>query len=205
MIAIADPARYANLARLVAANSCKRIVEIGVFNGVHGLQMIDAAKGLHEPSEIFYYGFDLFEDLTRETYDKEFSKVPFPLARLELIMSMSEVNIKLFKGNTRDTLSIHLDAIRGADIIFVDGGHSVETIASDWDNIKQVMGDDTIVVFDDYYIDSSAMYEADIGCNRLIDNLDREQYLVKFLQPVDSFEKPWGVLRIQMVKVMLNV
>ena len=103
-------------------------------------------------------------------------------------------------GRNEPAFLPHVD---GVDLIFVDGGHSEETIASDWYNVKQILTPDTVVIFDDYYIDAGDVMDG-FGCNALIDSLDRMRYDVEFLEPVDSFVKAWGVLQIQMVKVMLN-
>jgi len=203
VITVADFPRYANLARLVFVHACRRIIEIGVFNGAHGLQMINAAKELYEPGDIYYLGFDLFEDINLEILKSEYSKASPPMEDVWNHLHKTGANVSLFKGDTKNTLPAFIPHVDGVDLIFVDGGHSEETIASDWHNIKQILTPDTVVIFDDYYIDAGDVMDG-LGCNALIDSLDRTQYNVEFLEPVDSFVKAWGVLRIQMVKVMLN-
>ena len=203
MITIADPARYKNLTDIVRRHECKRIVEIGVFDGVHSAQMIAAALQYHEPNDVVYFGFDLFEDMSLEMLEKEFSKRPYRMDFIRRSLEFSGAHIFLFKGNTKDTLPAPLDKLRGVDFVFIDGGHSEETIASDWRNVEKIMGADTIVIFDDYYIDPPPKMDG-IGCNALIDGLDRARYHVELLEPVDSFQKPWGLLQIQMVKVGLR-
>ena len=37
------------------------------------------------------------------------------------------------------------------DFIYIDGGHSLETIKNDWDYTKNLMHKGTIVLFDDYW------------------------------------------------------
>jgi hypothetical protein len=62
---------------------------------------------------------------------------------------------------------------------------------------------ETVVVFDDYYVDAPpALREK--GCNALVDGMDRSLYTVRILDPEDAFPKPWGVLRIRMVEVRLR-
>ena len=195
--------RYQNLFRLIRQHNSRRIVEIGVFDGNHGAQMIEAAMIQHKAADIHYYGFDLFEEMTASTFDTEFSKVPLPMHAVDDKLSHTGANIDLIRGNTKETLPVFLDKLTDIDFIFIDGGHSVATIASDWGNLRQVMNERTVVVFDDYYIDAPPALDG-IGCNALVDRLDRRWYSVEFLLQVDSFPKEWGMLNVQMVKVMLN-
>jgi len=203
MIGVADPPRYANLADTVRRHECRRIIEIGVWNGYHGKQMIEAAKLIYPAGDVYYLGFDLFEDLDQETFDREFSKTPPPLQNVLKYLNQTGAMVELVKGDTKDTLFRILPYFENPDFIFIDGGHSEETIASDWRNVEAILQPDTIVIFDDYYIDTDGNMPG-LGCNSLIDGLDREMHRVEFLQPVDSFVKAWGVLNVQMVKVMLN-
>ncbi len=39
---------------------------------------------------------------------------------------------------------------RSLDFVYIDGGHSYETVNSDWENVQKIMHPKTIVVFDDY-------------------------------------------------------
>ena len=80
---------------------------------------------------------------------------------------MNGFDAKLFKGDTRQTLANFNEPV---DFVWLDGGHSIETIASDWENIKRVLTDDAIVFFDDYYtgpIDTTKM-----GCNQIVEKLN---------------------------------
>jgi hypothetical protein len=36
------------------------------------------------------------------------------------------------------------------DLVFIDGGHSTETVATDWENVKDLLHEKSIVFFDDY-------------------------------------------------------
>ena len=59
---LSNEKRYLNLLVLILIYRPKKILEIGVYNGRRSLQMIEAAKIFNK--DIYYYGFDLFEDLT---------------------------------------------------------------------------------------------------------------------------------------------
>ena len=192
------PARYGNIYRLILKNECRKLVEIGVFNAGNAKHMIDTAKIGN--GYVHYIGFDLFEDLTEADLDDEFSKFPLTMDEAAELLANSGAKVDLVKGNTLNTLPASLDMIAAPDFVFIDGGHSHKTIESDWHNIQQVMTNRTIVLFDDYYLAGSRQLEG-MGCNKLIDSLDREKYNVTFLHPADTFEKDWGPLGIQMVVV----
>jgi len=79
--------------------------------------------------------------------------------------------VQLFKGNTRETLKTFKPEMP-VDFLWLDGGHSVETIRSDWENLKPHLAPDAVVFFDDYYtgpIDTS-LY----GCNEVVKDLNHE-------------------------------
>ncbi len=102
-----------------------------------------------------YRGFDLFEDATDETDKVELnvkkhntlSAISERLQQFSDKMSENnkEFTFSLHKGDTKDTLksSKHLDV----DLAYIDGGHSYETVKSDYCYLSSV----PVVVFDDYY------------------------------------------------------
>ena len=162
--------------------------------------MIQTAALHHSVKDIDYFGFDLFEEMTAEAMKGEFSKWPPSYDNVQLKLSQTGAHIHLYKGNTRATLPEVTGAIGKADIVFIDGGHSIETITSDWNNVRQLMDPHTTVVFDDYYSNSETEVEG-LGCQTLIDSLDRDIYEVEVLAPIDSFPKEWGTLNVSMVRV----
>ena len=58
----------------------------------------------------------------------------------------------------------------GADFVFIDGGHSVETITSDWLWVSRIINPGAVVVFDDYYKPEREGF----GCNRIVENITHE-------------------------------
>ncbi|MHA1250815.1 MAG: class I SAM-dependent methyltransferase, partial [Candidatus Helarchaeota archaeon] len=176
------------------------------WNGVHAYQMINIAKIFHSNNDIYYYGFDLFEDFTNEDMEKEFSKRPPSLEIVKRRLEKTGVNIKLFKGYTQQTLPKFIKNYKNKinlDIIFIDGGHSIETIRSDWNYVKNLMNPKTIVIFDDYYRNKEDFIINKLGCNQIINSLDPSIYKIEFLKPEDQFKKEWGTLNINMVKISL--
>ncbi len=138
------------------------IVEIGTWNGVRALSLLN----LSPDSE--YHGFDLFEDASPQT-DKEEMNVKAHYY-LEMVQErLTGFKAFLYKGNTRETLK---NFNVKADFVWLDGGHSVETIRSDWENIKRCLTPDAVVFFDDYY--TGPIDTTRFGCNEIVKDLKHE-------------------------------
>lgn len=194
------PRRYRVLFEMIYQHRYHRLVEIGVLHGVHARQMIQTATLHHSPNAIHYFGFDLFEDLSEALLQSELSKKASPYTRVQQRLEKTGAHIQLFKGNTKETLPQALPIIGQADFVFIDGGHSLDTIQSDWSYVKELMNSQTHVIFDDYYVDTTPALEG-LGCQTLIDQLDRQQYEVHVFDQTDVFRKEWGVLKIKMAVV----
>ena len=194
------PRRYVNLMKAVYTERSRRIVEIGVWNGVHGRQMIETAANNHRRQTVEYFGFDLFEDLSASLLKEEFSKQPPPVHEVQARLEATGARIRLFKGNTRTTLAPALKEIGTSDLVFIDGGHSVASITSDWNEVRAAMGPKTTVIFDDYYVDAGPELD-ELGCQTVIDAVDRSEFTVDRLEPIDSFQEEWGTRHVAMVAI----
>jgi hypothetical protein len=156
--------RYAQLLLIVFLKRPKSIVEIGVYKGKRSKELIEVAKIFN--NKINYYGFDLFDLFNRKIDLKEFSKKPNSENDIKYKLSKL-ANVMLFKGFTHNTLPTFNKKI---DLIFIDGGHSVKTIANDWHYVKKMMHKDTYVLFDDYYSNNKKIIRK-FGCNNIISEL----------------------------------
>ncbi len=189
------PKRYHHLYDTIKSNHPKTILEIGVWNGKRGVEMLKEA--LKHQGEVDYYGFDLFEDLGETGYIEELSKMPPTEDKVKTLLQTTKANIHLYKGNTLKTLSEAVGKIPKMDFIFIDGGHSVETIASDWKYVQELMHKDTVVIFDDYWRNRT-----DAGCKAVVDAIDHNQFNVEILPEIDRFNNPdFGNLEISFAKV----
>jgi len=168
---MAKAMRYGQILGLIEQVKPETIIEIGVWNGVRATEMALAALA-HSP-RVHYTGYDLFEEATEETNRDELNAkrnctLADVAARLEAFgRDNPGFSFGLVKGNTRETLKEkHLVA----DFVYIDGGHSVETIRSDYAAVK----DSPVVVFDDYYKPDAEGKGADLakfGANELIDGI----------------------------------
>lgn len=161
----------------------KTIVEVGTWNGDHALIM--AAAALRHGDHVHYWGFDLFEDADQQSDSREFNvrshhsvhSVTDKLARFQA--NNPGFSFDLIRGNSMQTLAAKLEAawtdpdsgrtyqLKDADFAYIDGGHSVATVASDYGHLQNCPA----VVFDDYYEPDMAGRCPDtdaIGCNRTV-------------------------------------
>ncbi len=194
-----SPKRYKHLFEIVDRCKARRIMEIGTWKGEHSVKMINTTKKHWLPEEIEYYGFDLFENINEETIIAEVSKKPPSMNEVKQKLEKTGAKIKLYRGNTLHTLPEAVKNLPKMDFIFIDGGHSIETIQNDWEYSKRLIHNQTVVIFDDYWNTENS---ENSGCNKTIDSIDRNKFSVEILQPMDKFEKGRGVLCINFVKVM---
>lgn len=163
--------RYAYLIQQVMAAQPTAILEVGTWNGQRALEMLQVSP------ESKYYGFDLFEDATPET-DAEEKNVKPHHTMGSVYQTLTGFDVQLFKGNTRETLKTFNGKV---DFVWLDGGHSVETIESDWENVKRCLAPDALVFFDDYYSGPQIDTEK-YGCNRIVERL--KHHVVPLVDPV---------------------
>ena len=194
--------RYSRLLHEVEQRAPKSILEVGVYEGVRAREMIDAASLSDAAESIRYYGFDLFDLFTPDVLESELSKTPLSQAQVARRLSRSGAQVKLFQGLSQETLPRFVEEQRGAplDFIFIDGGHAIETIRSDWQNLQRVTGDDTVVIFDDYYVDCPWLTQR-FGCNRVLEELDPNSFGYELVSPPDVFRKAEGDLRVALARV----
>jgi predicted O-methyltransferase YrrM len=189
--------RYDQLFREIETQRPARIMEIGTWNGNNAKKMITTAAKFRGVTEIEYYGFDLFEGMTEALYEKEVSKVPPTLQQVEARLKQTGAKITLYKGNTNTVLPEVIERLPSMDLVFIDGGHSVTTIANDWNALAPQLGPETIVIFDDYWTNRT-----DAGCKPVVDSINSQRYDVQVLPRVDHFDHPdFGRLDIALARV----
>ena len=157
--------RYSQLLSAIDLFKPQSIVEVGTWNGQNAIRMIQQAQK-HHKKYISYVGYDLFETATNTTDSEELNvKAHYTAHEVECDIKKAcpGVDVLLIKGNTRDTLK-NIQA----DFAFIDGGHSVETIANDYNACKN----SHVIIMDDYYIADEDGALPDLmkyGCNQLVD------------------------------------
>lgn len=195
------PRRYKRLLLAAERLQPKSIVEIGVFTGKRATEMIDAASLRSSAADISYFGFDLFDIMDDDILKQELSKRPDPMGEIKGRLDASGAKIELIKGWTNETLPDFFakkPAFK-ADLMFIDGGHAVETIQNDWDNTHPHLTPGGSILLDDYYVDCPHLTD-EFGCNTLIENLDASLWDVEIHPEVDRFvhdNKPHNVAIVE--------
>lgn len=190
---------YRPLFETLKTRPCRNILEIGTYNGRNAVAMIKTAALKVPESDISYYGFDLFEDLTPQLSNEEFSISNAPPPKMadvqKTIEQDTEAKITLIKGNTRKTLRENIDKLPKMDFIYIDGGHTIETTRNDWQYSSKLMHRDTVVYFDDYCDEMPF-----IG-SHFIKNELSPQYRYEVMPGADTYTRSFGRLKTQLLKV----
>lgn len=183
--------RYNYVSEQVDIYKPEVLMEIGTFYGERAEAMISTANKFN--NNVKYYGFDLFDDF--KEFDKEFCYKG--VAKIENVRKRLSrfKNVNLIQGNTKDTLK---DFNINPDFVFLDGGHSLETIESDWNNVFRLMKKNTVVLFDDYYHNRN-----DVGAKKMISEIMQNKvFKVTLPNIIDNCDDPkFGKLMISVVKV----
>ncbi len=155
---------------LIKEKKPKIFLEIGVFTGVTARNVCELLSLINH-NNFFYYGIDLFEDYQEavskefipkflsenQNFSNPFKSFVYNFLLKEKLNSLKSVtkflkkfqnNIKLMKGNSLEILP-KID-LKIFDMIFVDGGHSYETVKSELDYILNNIKNSCLVVCDDY-------------------------------------------------------
>jgi len=143
--------RYKQLSEMITFYKCESLLETGTYNGGRAIQMADAA--FEHTDKVTYTGYDLFGTTTPELNQIEFNSkatntTEAVIERLtEYAMEKAKegktFEFKLIEGNTNQTLKDNPTA----DFVFIDGGHSYDTVSHDYKQLKH----NKIVVLDDYF------------------------------------------------------
>ena len=155
---------------LIKQQNPKNFLEIGVFTGVTARNVCELLSLINN-KDFFYLGIDLFEDfqeaisnevvpdflIKKQNFSNPLKSLVYNFLLKEKLNSLDSVskflkkfknNIKLIKGNSLEILP-NID-LKIFDMIFVDGGHSYETVKSELAYILKNIKNNCLVVCDDY-------------------------------------------------------
>ena len=168
----------------------KNFLEIGIFQGVTARNVCELLYKTHNNS-FKYIGIDKFDLDKKENNEfipsvhfknplKQFyyryivKENPYSLKSVKNLLKKFDKNVFIFKGDSKIVLpKIDLNEI---DYVFLDGGHSYDTVKSDLNNCKVVVENNGIVLCDDYDLSYAP------GVKKAIDEfVIKEQYDIKIL------------------------
>jgi len=173
---------------LVKQQNPKNFLEIGVFTGVTARNVCELLSLINN-KDFFYLGIDLFEDfqeaisnevvpeflINKQNFSNPLKSLVYNFLLKEKLNSLDSVskflkkfqnNIELKKGNS-PTILPKTD-LKIFDMIFVDGGHSYQTVKFELDIILNSIKDNCLVVCDDYSLQEAT------GVKKAIDECVRE-------------------------------
>ena len=162
----------------------KNFLEIGVFCGVTARNTCDLLKEINGDS-FNYTGMDLFGGkknnstneieprfLINQKFSNPLKNIYYNLILRENLNSLESVqkflkkynnNIKLIAGDTNSVLK-EID-LRDIDFVFLDGGHSYQTVYNDLTNLYEHMKDKKKVILCDDYGSESYIPEVEKAIN----------------------------------------
>ena len=145
----------------------KNFLEVGVFQGVTSRNICEKLNIIND-GKFSFHGIDIFED-TNNTVDKKemttkhnklsnpFKHILFNIILKKDLFSIDSIyeflkrykdNVHLYKGfSDTELLKVDLSTI---DMIFLDGGHSYETVSSDLSLILKKIKKGKVIICDDY-------------------------------------------------------
>jgi hypothetical protein len=159
----------------------KNFIEVGVFQGVTSRNVCEKLYEINKENFLFH-GIDIFEDTNINIDNKEMTikhnKISNPFKHLifniilkKNLFSIDSIysflkkfknNVQLYKGfSETQLLKIDMSKI---DMVFLDGGHSYETVRSDLSLILKGIKKNKIIICDDYD-------QVDYGVKKAVDEL----------------------------------
>ena len=149
------------LKEFIQENQCRRIMEVGVYNGENAISMVKAAITSLPAAEIEYYGFDFFHSYSIEYIGRK----------------LDETGCKhfLIEGNTLDTVPEAAKTLPKMDMIFIDGGKSFMEAWSDWEGSSKLMYSGTGVFVHNVGFS---------GVGKMVENIPKEIYDIEFFSPI---------------------
>lgn len=147
------PFRFENyMKNIIGDTYCANIAEIGTNRGKTAAQLIHflapRVDKLHYTGyDVFEYAFNNDEFNLKERNGKKSATLQTVTSDLnKLKEKYKNFDFELHKGFTTDTLVKPVKY----DFVYIDGGHSYETVKHDYSMVK----DSKIIVFDDVHMES---------------------------------------------------
>jgi hypothetical protein len=151
----------------VSINKPKNFLEVGVFQGVTSRNICEKLNEINK-EDFTFHGIDIFEDTNNKIDNQEMTtkhnrisnpfkhlifniilkKKLFSLESIHDFLKKFKKNVKLYKGFS-DTELLKIDMSK-IDMVFLDGGHSYETVKNDISIILSGMKKGKIIICDDY-------------------------------------------------------
>lgn len=189
--------RKSELLRILNKQSPLSILEIGVDEGENSVRLISELSKKVPISKIRFVGIDLFDLMNPGIAKNEASQIPKSKLDVEILLTSNfpNLNFELLEGDSNEILST---VNENFEFIFIDGGHSYETVKKDLELSESILSEGGTIVLDDY-TNRKAETKAGYGVARLVNELDKNKWNIKISKLPDFFWHPWGMLVTRLV------
>jgi predicted O-methyltransferase YrrM len=143
---------HSYLTDYIRRNLCRRVMEIGVYDGDNAVDLIKAASEHRQSGEVEYYGFDYFENYSE--------------AQISRKLALTGCKYHLFKGDTMETLPQAKD-LPLMDLIFIDAGKSYPEAQNDWEYSKRLIHEDSAIFVHNYDFQ---------GVHRMLNEVPKDEF-----------------------------
>ncbi len=157
------------LLNLISELRPKKFLEIGVLEGVTSRNVCEQLNKINK-GNFNFIGIDLFGGDILENNSKEFTPIsyriknPLKWVYFKLILRMDpnskecveyllrkfKNSVKILKGYSKDILK-QID-LKEIDLVFLDGGHSYETVKEDLNLLISNLKGNSVILCDDYNV-----------------------------------------------------
>ena len=184
------------LLKLINELRPKNFLEIGVLEGVTSRNVCEYLNKINN-GNFNFIGVDLFGDDLIENNKKEFTPISYKINNplrwiyfkiilrmnpnskecVEYLLKKFQKTVKIFKGYSKDILR-KID-LRSIDFVFLDGGHSYETVKEDLNILTSNLKKNSVIICDDYNINHYGVKKAvdEIKNNFIFKDLGRFAFL----------------------------
>jgi len=165
------------LLKLINELRPKNFLEIGVLEGVTSRNVCEYLNKINN-GNFNFIGVDLFGDDLIENNKKEFTPISYKINNplrwiyfkiilrmnpnskecVEYLLKKFQKTVKIFKGYSKDILR-KID-LRSIDFVFLDGGHSYETVKEDLNILTSNLKKNSVIICDDYNINHYGVKKA---------------------------------------------
>ena len=142
--------RYVHIINHLRQHSCRSLLEIGLWRGDTSRMLILNSCN----DEMEYVGVDLFEETNDELIEQERSLRADSMEKVRRRLSRYTDNFSLYRGFSRDVLPTLRRVGKKFDAIWIDGGHSYETVKFDFEQCVDMLAPGGVIFFDDYTEDT---------------------------------------------------
>ena len=148
----------------IASKKPRNFLEVGVFHGVTARNVCELLHSIHK-KDFKYIGLDLFSEneenlgeiipstkfnnpLKKIYFEYILKKDPYSIEAVSELLKKFQNNVQLVKGNSNNFLK-KIDMAK-IDYVFLDGGHTYETVKNDLKYSAPVLENNGTILCDDY-------------------------------------------------------